>query len=75
MDYNRGVIYFPTEMRVHYPETRTFLRLPRFDGDGFEPDPEQLRAIPESELMQAVEAHNAEARRLKIEAHKAKEAA
>jgi hypothetical protein len=63
MDSDRGVIYFPTEMRVAHPAPRSFLRLPRFDGDGFTPDEAVLRALPESELMKAVEDHNAEAKR------------
>jgi hypothetical protein len=65
MDGNRGVIYFPTELRVAHPAPRTFIRLPRFDRDGFTPDEAELRAIPESELMKAIEDHNAEAKRLR----------
>lgn len=63
MDRERGTIYFPTELSVAYPATRFFVRLPRFDKDGFTPNDAELRAIPESELMKAVEDHNAEARR------------
>lgn len=65
MDSERGTIYFPTTLRVAHPQPRTFLRIPRFDGDGFTPNDTMLRAIPESELMKAVEDHNAEARRLR----------
>lgn len=67
IDGSRGVIYFPTVMRTEHPVQRTFLRLPRFAKDGFEPDPAMLRALPESEFMAALEAHNAEARRLRAE--------
>lgn len=63
IDRERGVIYFPTMMQVAHPEPRSFLRLPRFSGDGFEPDETILRALAESELMKAVEDHNAEAKR------------
>jgi hypothetical protein len=65
VDCNAGVIYFPTELRVTHPAPRTFLRLPRFDRDGFTPNEAELRAIPESELMKAVEDHNDEAKRLR----------
>lgn len=58
-------IYFPTEIRVAHPEKRHFLRLPLTPADGFEPDPDLLKAVPESELMKAVEDHNAEASRLR----------
>jgi hypothetical protein len=68
IDGNRGVIYFPTELRVSFPQARTFLRLPRFAKDGFTPDESELRAVPESEMMKAVEDHNAEARRLREKA-------
>ena len=60
-------IYFPTEVRVEHPETRHFLRLPLTSDDGFDADPDFLRAVPESELMKAVEDHNAEARRLRVQ--------
>ncbi len=63
LDPDRGTIYFPTEIRVSHPEERTFLRLPRFATDGFEPDPAILRELPESALMLAIETHNAEAKR------------
>ncbi len=65
IDPERGTIYFPTEMQLSFPTSRIFLRLPRFAGDGFTPDETLLRAIPESELMKAVEDHNAEAKRLR----------
>lgn len=58
-----GKIYFPTEMQVYFPVERIFLRLPRFAEDGFEPDEAILHAIPESQFMAAIEAHNAEAKR------------
>ncbi|WP_225206271.1 hypothetical protein [Novosphingobium huizhouense] len=58
-------IYFPSEIQVLHPVKRTFLRLPRFPEDGFEPDETRLRAVPESELMAAIEAHNAEVNRLR----------
>jgi hypothetical protein len=60
-----GRVYFPTELSVIFPKKRSFVRLPRFEGDGFEPDATMLRALPESEFMRAVEDHNAEARRLR----------
>lgn len=60
-----GRIYFPTDLRTEFPERRTFLRLPRFANDGFEPDEALLRALPESQFMLAVELHNAEAKRLR----------
>lgn len=60
MDTNRGVIYFPTSLRVDHPSARYFVRIPRFDRDDFKPDKSRLRAIPESELMRALEEHNAE---------------
>lgn len=53
-----GVIYFPTELRVEFPAKRSFVRLPRSAGDGYEPDETMLRALPESELMKALEDHN-----------------
>lgn len=65
MDGDRGVIYFPTELHVSQPTDRYFVRLPRFERDGFTPDERELRAIPESELMKALEDHNAEAKRLR----------
>lgn len=58
-----GTIYFPTELRVKFPVERIFVRLPRFAEDGFEPDETILQAIPESQFMAAIEAHNFEARR------------
>ena len=58
-----GTIYFPTELKITFPTKRIFLRLPRFTGDDFEPNEAHLRAIPESEFMAAIEAHNAEAKR------------
>ncbi len=58
-----GKIYFPTEVQVTFPVARIFLRLPRFAEDGFEPDEAILQAIPESQFMAAIEAHNAEAKR------------
>lgn len=65
VDSARGTIYFPTELSVIFPRKRFFIRLPRFAQDGFEPDPNMLLALPESEFMQAIEEHNAEARRLR----------
>jgi|GEM_PF-2220643 len=59
-----GKIYFASELRVTFPADRIFLRLPRFAEDGFEPNEAHLRALPESEFMAAIEAHNAEAKRL-----------
>lgn len=56
-------IYFPTELFLKFPQDRIFIRLPRFAEDGFEPNEAHLRALPESELMAAIEAHNAEAKR------------
>lgn len=56
-------IFFPTTLQVSFPAERAFLRLPRFAGDKFEPDPAILQALPESEFMKALEDHNAEARR------------
>lgn len=58
-----GTIYFPTELFLKFPQERIFLRLPRFAEDGFEPNEAHLRALPESEFMAAIEAHNAEAKR------------
>ena len=63
IDSARGTIYFPTELRLDFPVARTFVRLPRFSGDGFDPDAAILRALPESEFMKALEDHNAEAKR------------
>jgi hypothetical protein len=65
IDSKRGTIHFPSELTVVHPTRRIFLRLPRFEGDGFTPDETLLRAIPESQLMKAVEDHNAEAKRLR----------
>lgn len=67
LDSERGTIYFPTTVDVSFPTKRYFVRLPRFDRDGFDPDANILRAIPESELMKALEDHNAEARRRREE--------
>ena len=64
-DSNRGTVFFPTELRVAHPIDRMFVRLPRIAGDDFKPDETMLRAIPESELMKAVEDHNAETKRLR----------
>lgn len=58
-----GRIYFATDLKVTFPSERIFLRLPRFADDGFVPDEDKLRAIPESAFMAAIEANNAEARR------------
>lgn len=58
-----GTIYFPAELFLKFPQDRIFLRLPRFAEDGFEPNEAQLRALPESEFMAAIEAHNTEAKR------------
>ena len=63
LDASKGCIYFPTDVCTGFSDRRTFLRLPRFANDGFEPDATLLRAVPESELMAAIEAHNAEAKR------------
>jgi hypothetical protein len=60
---DNGRIYFATDCIVTFPSERIFLRLPRFVDDGFMPDEDRLRAIPESEFMTAIEAHNAEAKR------------
>lgn len=60
IDQCRGRIYFPTDLSLEYPAKRYFLRLPRFTGDQFAPDEATLRAIPESELLKAVEDHNSE---------------
>lgn len=62
-------IYFATALRVTFPSERIFLRIPRTASDGFEPNEAHLRALPESEFMAAIEAHNAEAKRQ----HEAKE--
>lgn len=56
-------IYFATALRVTFPAERIFLRIPRTACDGFEPNEAHLRAVPESEFMAAIEAHNAEAQR------------
>lgn len=66
-DSERGVVYFTTDLRVAHPVDRFFLRIPRFGGDNFEPEPDLLKAVPESELMLAVETHNAEAQRLRLQ--------
>jgi hypothetical protein len=42
-----GRIYFATDCVVTFPAERIFLRLPRFSKDGFVPNENQLRAIPE----------------------------
>lgn len=60
-----GSIFFVTDLRVLYPAERIFLRIPRFAEDAFEPDPATLRAIPESEFMDAIRAHNGEVTRRK----------
>lgn len=60
-----GSIFFVTDVRVLFPAERIFLRVPRFAEDGFEPDPATLRALPESELMAAIAAHNGEVTRRK----------
>ena len=65
LDSERGTIYFPTELQVSHPARRIFVRLPRFTNDGFEPDLTMLKALPESEFMAAIDAHNAEAKRLR----------
>lgn len=67
MDTSRGVIYFPSSLHVSFPSSRYFIRIPRFDGDAFEPDETRLAAVPESTLMKALEDHNAEARRQKLD--------
>lgn len=59
-------IYFPTTLSVELPRPRHFLRLPRFEGDGWTQHP-ALVAIPESEFMRAIEDHNAAAKALKSE--------
>ncbi len=55
-------IYFATAMRIHLPRERYFLRLPRQEGDGYVA-PDTLKAMPESEFMAAIEAHNEIAQR------------
>jgi hypothetical protein len=65
IDSERGTIYFPTELRVSHPAPRIFVRLPRFAKDGFTPDESKLLAVAESELMRAIEDHNAEAKRVR----------
>ena len=55
-------LYFPVAARVEYPETRVFLRLPRWAGDGWEGS-KYLVEVHESALMAALAAHNAEAER------------
>lgn len=59
MDGNR--IFWPTAVRVLVPTTRTFLRLPRTEGDGWPGHP-GLAEVSEGEMMRALEAHNAAAR-------------
>lgn len=56
-------IYFATALRVTFPSERIFLRIPRTESDGFKPNEAHLRALPESEFMAAVSAHNIEAQR------------
>lgn len=68
IDDSKGVIYFPSLISTGFSARRHFLRLPRFKNDGFEPDVALLRAVPESELMAAIEAHDAE----KIRRHEAR---
>lgn len=58
-----GRIFFVTDLRILFPSERIFLSIPRFAEDGFKPDETILRALPESEFMAAIEAHNTEARR------------
>lgn len=56
-------IYFPTAYRFQFPAERVFLSIPRQASDGWEP-PAHLHEVPASTFMLAMEAHNAEARRL-----------
>ena len=65
MDAATGRVFFTTDLRVFYPKERFFIRIPRYEGDGYVPDEAMLKAIPESTLMLAVETHNAEAARLR----------
>jgi hypothetical protein len=65
LDEEMGTIYFPMELRVSFPTKRSFIRLPRFANDGFSLDDKLLRALAESELMRAIEDHNAKARSLR----------
>ncbi len=51
-------IYFPTAQTIELPSPRHFIRLPRFPKDNW-PGHEGLNELPESELMRAIEAHNA----------------
>jgi hypothetical protein len=56
-------IFYAVQQSVELPTPRHFVRLPRFDGDGWEGH-EGLTAIPESEFMRALEGHNAIVREL-----------
>lgn len=56
-----STVYFPTYQRLELPERRRFLRLPRFNNDGFSP-PDSLTEITEGQYMTAIDSHNAAVR-------------
>lgn len=57
-------IHFPTAIRVALPNLRYFVSIPREIGDGWSP-PAVLKEVMTSEVMAAIEAHNAIARERK----------
>jgi hypothetical protein len=62
MDYRS--IHWPSFLEIDFPDKRYFLGLPRQQGDGWIM-PDSLKAIPESEVIEAIETHNAELRQRK----------
>lgn len=61
---NGRTLFYATCSEVALPTKRYFLRLPRFADDGWTAS-EGLKEIPESELMRAIEDHNAAVRAVK----------
>lgn len=59
--FDGTAIYSAVAVRVEHPTVRTFLRLPRTEGDGWPGHP-GLVEVSEGEMMRALEAHNAAAR-------------
>lgn len=66
---SRGM-YFAVTVTVHNPDVRYFIKVPRQTDDGWTPS-DKLKLVSEDEVKAAMDAHNAEAKRLREEARAA----
>lgn len=63
-DGGRGCIYFATGVSVRHPRVRYFLQFPRTLKDGWKAPP-GLKLVRESDMLRAIEDHNAAAKKAK----------